>query len=124
MSIEWNGEGLPPVGTRCEWQDKNTKKWMAVTVTYLSEWVTVIREDKDGDAAEIAIENYGDEERINFRPIHTEAEHKRDEAVIHLTDAICMDGNVAVVGQATASVYAGRVIDAIAAGRIPHITLK
>ena len=80
----WNGEGLPPVGCECEWQDKNTKKWSKFSVVFSSEWVTVIRENKTVDPVDIAIENYGDESRRQFRPIRTEAERKRDEAVKEL----------------------------------------
>ena len=80
----WNGEGLPQIGVECEWQDKNTKQWQPVKVVYASEWVTVIREineEKDDDLVEIAIENYGDDARLKFRPLRTEAERAIDEMV-------------------------------------------
>lgn len=80
----WNGEGLPPVGCECEWQDKNTGQWQPVKIVYASEWVTVIREineEKGDDLVEIAIENYGDDARLKFRPLRTEAERAIDEMV-------------------------------------------
>lgn len=80
----WNGEGLPPVGCECEWQDKNTGQWQLVKVVYASEWVTVIREineEKGDDLVEIAIENYGDDARLKFRSLRTEAERAIDEMV-------------------------------------------
>ena len=78
----WNGEGLPPVGCVCEWQDKNTKQWQPVKVVYSSEWVTVIREinkERGDDLVEIAIENYGDDARLKFRPIRSAEDEKRDD---------------------------------------------
>lgn len=80
----WDGVGLPQIGVECEWQDKNTKQWQPVKVVYASEWVTVIREineEKDDDLVEIAIENYGDDARLKFRPLRTEAERAIDEMV-------------------------------------------
>lgn len=80
----WNGTNLPPVGVECEWQDKNTGQWQPVKIVYASEWVTVIREineEKGDDLVEIAIENYGDDARLKFRPLRTEAERAIDEMV-------------------------------------------
>ncbi|MCC3716965.1 hypothetical protein LLE78_12505, partial [Staphylococcus haemolyticus] len=80
----WDGIGLPPVGVECEWQNKNTGQWHPVKIVYASEWVTVIREineEKGDDLAEIAIENYGDDARLKFRPLRTEAERTIDEMV-------------------------------------------
>lgn len=81
---EWDGEGLPPVGCECEWQDKNTKLWIPVVIAYSSEWVTVVRELKPlkvGDAVECCINNFGEEERLHFRPIRSEADKKKENVV-------------------------------------------
>lgn len=123
MSIEWNGEGLPPVGCECEWQDKNTKQWIKVSIVYASEWVTVIREDKIADPVEIAIENYGDEDRKKFRPVRSEQEIKCEEAIdgivqFYIGYHAYPKGAEEYLRVATALHYA------IAAGKIPHITLK
>lgn len=83
-AMGWDGVGLPQIGVECEWQDKNTKQWQPVKVVYASEWVTVIREineEKGDDLVEIAIENYGDDARLKFRPLRTEAERAIDEMV-------------------------------------------
>lgn len=80
----WDGTGLPPVGVECEWQDKNTGQWQPVKIVYASEWVTVVREineEKGDDLVEIALENYGDDARLKFRPLRTEAERAIDEMV-------------------------------------------
>lgn len=119
----WNGEGLPPVGVECEWQDKNTKQWQPVKVVYASEWVTVVREineERGDDLVEVAIENYGDDARLKFRPILTEAERKRKEAIeqmikiatIYTTKSLSLD-------LALNSIY-----NAIAAGEITGVKLE
>nr|DAH11558.1 MAG TPA: hypothetical protein [Caudoviricetes sp.] len=111
----WNGEGLPPVGCECEWQDKNTKQWQPVKVVYASEWVTVIREinkEKGDDLVEIAIENYGDDARLKFRPILSESELKREEAV----KAITLTG--------WCQTAAEEIYDLIAAGKVPGMKLE
>jgi hypothetical protein len=121
----WNGKGLPPVGCECEWQDKNTKQWNPVKVVYASEWVTAIREinkEKGDDLVEIAIENYGDDARLKFRPIRSEADRKREKAIAKITDAIC--GEIPDTGMATAAKYAARAYDAIAAGKIKGMKLE
>lgn len=116
---EWDGEGLPPVGCECEWQDKNTKLWIPVVIAYSSEWVTVVRELKPlkvGDAVECCINNFGEEERLHFRPIRSEADKKK-EAVIRGLDS--------AVGYAKASEInvSEHIFSSIAAGKIPHIRI-
>ena len=123
MSVEWNGDGLPPVGCECEWQDRNTKQWIKVSIVYASEWVTVIREDKIADPVEISIENYGDEERKKFRPVRTEAEIKREEGIDGVVQ-FCINYHGYPKGAEQYLRVATALYDAIAAGEIPHITLK
>lgn len=109
----WTGDGLPPIGVECEWQDKNTKKWVGVLVVYASEWVTVIRENKPVDPVELAIENYGDEALRKFRPVRSEAELKRDESIEALHN------NLMRVKYKAEEIY-----NAIAEGKIPGIKLE
>lgn len=78
----------------------------------------MIREDKIADPVEIAIENYGDEARRQFRLIRTEADRKREEAIAAMRNFATNYNNTAVI-HAIEQVY-----DSIAAGKIPHITLK
>lgn len=113
--VEWDGKTLPTCGTKCEWQDTNTKVWIPVSVVYSSEWVTVIREDAENDAVELAIENFGDEARRQFRPLCTEAERKRDDAIEYLLSLIDKPISDAALAD---SIY-----EAIAAGKIPGIKL-
>ena len=123
-ATEWNGGGLPPVGCECEWQDKNTKQWNPVKVVYASEWVTVIREinkEKGDDLVEIAIENYGDDARLKFRPTRSEAERKRYDAVQAICDAGGGFGRVDEKSEHDSTWFA--IYDAIAAGKIPGMKL-
>lgn len=121
---QWNGEGLPPVGCECEWLDKNTQKWFPVLIKYQSSWVIGIQEIKDGeeDPVELSIDVLTDKERCKFRPIRSEADEKRQEAVQAMCD---FKGNgvkcdeSAGWGKAWYELY-----DAIAAGEIPHIKLS
>ena len=115
----WDGEGLPTVGCECEWQDKNTKLWIPVVIAYSSEWVTVVRELKPlkvGDAVECCINNFGEEERLHFRPIRSEADNKRD-AAISAIDAACL-----LIRDASKTAEA--IYDAIAAGDIPGVKIE
>lgn len=115
----WDGEGLPTVGCECEWQDKNTKLWIPVVIAYSSEWVTVVRELKPlkvGDAVECCINNFGEEERLHFRPIRSEADNKRD-AAISAIDAACL-----LIRDASKTAEA--IYDAIADGDIPGVKIE
>lgn len=117
---EWDGEGLPPVGCECEWQDKNTKLWFPVVIAYSSEWVTVVRELKPlkvGDAVECCINNFGEEERLHFRPIRSEADKKRDEAIESMASLIDYRSGC------SAKPLAKWLFEEIAAGKIPHIRI-
>lgn len=112
VALAWNGKGLPPLGVECEWKDKNTKQWQPVKVVYTSEWVTVIREinkEKGDDLVEIAIENYGDDARLKFRPLSTESEKARESAI----------NDIAIlIGRGTFYQDAERIYDAISYGEI------
>lgn len=119
--VEWNGEGLPKAGFECEWQDKNTKAWIPVVIAYSSEWVTVVREltpSKNGDAVECCINNFGEEERLQFRPICSEADKKRDESLCAMRNCVSNFNNTSVIHAI------GQVYDAIAAGKIPGIRVE
>lgn len=105
MSVKWNGEGLPPVGCECE--IRRVADWMPVTIQFISSYHTVFT-------------TFGGTEdcyqtcSLQFRPIRTEAERKREEAIAALKQL-----KPQLVGE-----LAGYLYDEIAAGKIPHITLK
>jgi len=112
-SLVWDGKGLPTMGVRCEWMDANTKNWFAVDVVYASEWLTVIREANDNDdLVEVAIENYGDEKRKNFRPIRAETDRRREAAVKAIMDVVHAGNGIS-----------SNLYETIAAGKIPGVKL-
>ena len=85
----WSGEGLPPVGTVCEFD--GGPEWVEVEVTYSSEWIVVVRclKDKEPDTiisgkdVEIAIEHWR-EDAPRLRPLRTPeqiAAEKRSKAI-------------------------------------------
>lgn len=77
----WGGEGLPPVGTECEWLASGDHDWMRVKVLAYHEdevWLQPLN-----GAQSFTVGNPDD-----FRPIRTEAERKREEAIKELTEWI------------------------------------
>jgi len=116
MSAEWNGEGRPPVGCECEvqyWNDGLREKvriiawhgndvWVEFTEC---KWKTSIISNPD------------------FRPIRDEAERKRQEAGLAIYHAINWNAEGGLVSPSRMEDYM-KAFDAIAAGKIPHITLK
>lgn len=115
---EWNGEGLPPVGCDCEYQDSNTNKWYPVTIQYVSEQLIVIcgvtnilgEEQKTEIAKDII------RDKPQFRPIRSEADKKKEAAIKAIDDA----QSQVFDQELTFSEY---LYDAIAAGKIPHIRI-
>lgn len=78
---QWDGTGLPPVGTECEYED-NTGKWIHVEVVYKSDWVIVIRgkENNLGNGVEIAKDLVMDK-LCRFRPLRTERDKTIDQMI-------------------------------------------
>lgn len=101
----WNGEGLPPVGVECEYKWQNDR-WRIGKVCYISKHTVLMLEIFDEEESESA---YGVCD-VTFRPLHTEAERKREAAIEELTSVIC--GEIPYTGMATAAMYAARIYDA------------
>lgn len=109
----WNGEGLPPVGCECEYLDSNNK-WYPVTIKYVSNQIVVIcgmtnifeEEQETEIAKDIQLD------KPQFRPIRSEAERKRDEAV----KAIMLTG--------WCQAAAEEIYDLIATGKVPGMKLE
>lgn len=113
----WNGEGLPPVGCECEYTKESLpgNEWTQCTVDYVGASFVVYRDCYGVELTGII----GD---IKFRPIHSEADRKRDEAAQALCNAGGGNGKVdekAGYGSCWFDVY-----DAIAAGKIPGVKLE
>lgn len=104
---KWNGKGLPPVGCECELYDSESG-WDVVFVKYVGN-KTVVVDLLDGDEYSFELST------CEFRPLRTEAERKRDQSVQALSEFF---------GHAAGLYNLRGLYDAIAAGKIPHITLK
>ena len=107
---EWNGEGLPPVGTVCMANLANG--WTDVKVAYIG--------DEGGcrEALVFEIKSTKPAWADEFRPLRTEAERKRDiaiEAILSDMRTIPCDLDLR---DEVAVIY-----DAIAAGKIPGVKL-
>ena len=108
----WNGEGVPPVGCECESKQFSQVDWNKLKVVAVCDghvfgfW---------GNGVSTAL----DSKMWEFRPLRTEAEMKRDEAIeemlkiatMHTTKSLGLD-------LALNSIYS-----AIAAGKIPGVKL-
>lgn len=110
----WNGEGLPPVGCKCE--------------CHVDEGVIhciVVGYDFDGKAVvmrNVPARKYfsiqANQGRI--KPLHTEAERKRDEAA----EAIDFYMPEFIPDTPNEFYHAKKIYDAIAAGKIPGVKLE
>lgn len=108
----WSGEGLPPVGCVCE-RSWAGDKWLQCEIIFTGDEIVLVKL-----ATREAAYHLSD---VRFRPIRSEAERKRDEAVQALCDAGGGNGKVdekAGYGSCWFDVY-----DAIAAGKTPGVKL-
>lgn len=110
MSIEWNGEGLPPLGCVCEIAPPIHDAGTKVRVLCHDENAAVCR-ILEGDR----LHSLCQLEVTEIRPARTEAWRKREEAINDIAS---------LIGRGTFCEDAAGIYDAIAAGKIPHITLK
>lgn len=100
----WNGEGLPPVGAECECMV--TFNWFRCKIMYISEKCAVIQH---GESEEV-----WSTPAVKFRPIRTEAERQREEAIDTIAN-LCHRGDP---GDDATAIY-----DAITAHKIPGVAL-
>lgn len=105
---QWDGTGLPPVGTECEYKDTQTGKWMPVNIKYASDQIVVLMgcERVWGTLVEIAKDVVID--KPEFRPLRTE----RDKAIKQMLSTVTNYNNTSVIHAA------GQIYDAIVAGKI------
>ncbi|EOK5313058.1 hypothetical protein ACM6PP_004151 [Cronobacter sakazakii] len=107
----WDGEGLPPVGCECEaiyGSDKDV--WFKVKII-AHDSGRVVGRWLEGDKEEELLDYSFPE---SFRPIRSEADKRRDEAIAALKKL-----KPQLVGE-----LAGYLYDEIAAGKIPHIRIE
>lgn len=78
---QWDGTGLPPVGTECEYEDSNGKR-VHVEIMYLSKWVIVMRskENDIGNGVDIAKDLVMDK-MCQFYPLRTECDKAVEQMI-------------------------------------------
>lgn len=106
LVVEWDGVGLPPVGTVCQYQN-SLGSWFKVEITAIAKkGICFIQPDLDG-------ENYACKVSSKFRPIRTAeqvAAEERDKAINEMVFGVCgcePDG-----GNTTAFMICGFIYDA------------
>ncbi|UIL51572.1 hypothetical protein LZU96_15240 [Pantoea agglomerans] len=114
---EWNGEGLPPVGTECEYMVRQAANQFWQICTVIASGKENLIADVNGEEVVFFAP------QIDFRPRRNEAERKREEVGVALFYAINWNHQDGPVSEARMEDYR-KAYDAIAAGKIPHITLK
>ncbi|MDK1689568.1 hypothetical protein QMT05_21685 [Cronobacter malonaticus] len=104
----WDGEGFPPVGCECEakYRDATNAEWFFFRCVGVDCGVAFGWAGKDAVTL--------DKGRYEFRPIRSEADKRRDEAIAALKKL-----KPQLVGE-----LAGYLYDEIAAGKIPHIRIE
>lgn len=105
--VFWDGVGVPPVGCECE--VKRALDWQNCEIIFISEKHTVI----NLEGSEICWQT----QSCQFRPIRTDADRRREEALRALEDVwnLYPDDK-----KSTAEV----IYEAISSGQIPHIKLE
>lgn len=109
--IEWNGEGLPPVGCECE-----------VSVDGGNTWCTYKALNENNGMRLVEIANFTEDFQSNnftFRPLRSEEDKKREAALHAIYVAIVSAERVH-----NRSDEADKVYEAIAAGKIPGVKLE
>lgn len=108
QQASWSGEGLPPVDCQCEAFING--EWKAVQVAYY-------RKETTFDAIVFDLKSHVTFWTDEFRPIRTEAERKRENAIEALQLDEARTGAYITEHEATA------IYDAIASGKIPGVKL-
>lgn len=88
--VSWSGEGLPPVGTACEWLDPGSHRWLPVEIVFLSSWVIVVRDTNPHPDGSVDLAFDLINEHPQFRAVRTPeqtAAEEREKAA----KQICLD---------------------------------
>ena len=111
---EWNFDGLPPVGTICEYSLAG-RVWSPCKIElYVGTQGVVISCDVFEGIQYVDFAKYDD---FEFRPLRTEAERAREDAETAIRT--CLAGT----GAGITPLAAKGIYDAIAAGKIPGVKL-
>lgn len=113
----WNGEGLPPVGCECEISFAG-ESYRKCTVLFTSKRTVLVAHETSNDDEDNE-EAFAPED-VQFRPIRSESDKKREEAITRLQVESQSEHWQAPISASQAI----NIYDAIAAGKIPHIQIK
>lgn len=116
---EWDGEGLPPVGCECEYETNGygIKKVRVECITTDGIAFTWLGEDPRFSG----LDCINTSQSHRFRPIRSEADKKKEEAIKAIFDTLAQYDNLK--GCHTYEGKADYMFSAIAAGKIPHIRI-
>lgn len=111
----WDGVGLPPVGTKCEYSLNGGDNWWNCEIAYIvgNQGIVMLCDVFEG-AQYVDFTKY--EGKLKFRPFRSEADKKRDVAI----EAIEREFKTTILDDEVAKV----IYDAIVAGKIPGVTLE
>ncbi len=115
----WNGEGLPPVGVECEvkCEDHDDFEWVKIHVVHVHNGEVIGIADMPGSRIHDNIGKYSSGYNCaSFRPIRTESECTREDAIAKMVTAPKPCGH-------TIYYICREIYDAIAAGKIPGVEL-
>lgn len=113
VTSEWDGEGLPPVGAEFEhsFHADGFSTWHWRRCTAVGKRGVLCVDEKD-------TELYLNDTNNRFRPIRSETDKKRDEAIQGMASIIDYRNGC------SSKPLAGWIYEAIAAGKIPGIKMK
>lgn len=111
QKVEWDGESVPPVGAKCE-IIINEGDLGLCEILFVGASLLVWRQESTYQ------EGSGYHRHMNFRPLRTEAERKRDDAKKAISELRDIDG------YKLAACMIDPIYDAIAAGKIPGVKLE
>lgn len=117
----WSGEGLPPVGCKCEYLDRNNG-WYPVTIKYASNQIVVICGMTNilGDKQETEIAKDVQLDKPQFRLLLTKSERKRKEAIEEMTKI----ATIYTTKSLSLDLALNSIYNAIAAGEITGVKLE
>ncbi|MFW6823635.1 hypothetical protein ACM7TL_17215, partial [Enterobacter hormaechei] len=106
---EWNGDGVPPVGTECEYSLNAGRTWFKCKIDYVlgTQGLIMLADVYEGGQFVGFAEYDG---KLKFRPIRSEADKKKEEAVFAIAE-LCRQS--ASNGHSAELIY-----DAIKSGKI------
>jgi len=83
--VEWNGAGLPPVGTECELDWTESGRYAPAVVNFVGSNIMVV--ECEGEERVVYVEDANEQ----LRPIRTQAQTEREELISAATEILNQD---------------------------------